>query len=55
MQLSVETIFCGHEILTEDVFVTKLSSNVGISVWWIVRVTSCRERCVELYEYFIKL
>ena len=37
-------------------FVTQLSSNVGISFWWIVWVTrSCRERCVELCEYFIQL
>jgi len=56
MKVSVETILCGHKMLTEGVFVTQLSSNVEISVWWIVWVaTSCRERCVELYEYFIKL
>jgi hypothetical protein len=24
-------IFCGHKILTEGVFITKLSSNTGIS------------------------
>jgi len=34
--------FCGHSILTEGVFVTHLSSNVGISVWWVIWVmTSC--------------
>ena len=27
---------CGHNILKEDVFITQLSSNAGIWVWWIV-------------------
>jgi hypothetical protein len=34
--------FCGYNILTEGVFLTQLSSNVGISVWWFVWVmTNC--------------
>jgi hypothetical protein len=32
--------FCGHNILTEGVFVTQLSSNAGISVSRIVWVTT---------------
>ena len=32
--------FNGHNILTEGVFVTQLSRNVGISVWRIVWVTT---------------
>jgi hypothetical protein len=32
--------FCGYIILTESVVVTQLSSNVGISVWRIVYVTT---------------
>ena len=40
----------------QKVFVTQMSSNVGISFWWIVWVTtSCSERCVDLCEYFILL
>jgi len=31
--------FCGHNNLTETVFVTHLSTYVGISVWRIVWVT----------------
>ena len=30
--------FCGHNILLEGVFVTHLSSDVGISLQWIVRI-----------------
>jgi hypothetical protein len=34
--------FCGHNILTESVFVTHLFSNVGILVWRIVWImTNC--------------
>jgi hypothetical protein len=32
--------FCGHNILIEGVFVTHLSSNVGISVWRILWITT---------------
>ena len=32
--------FCGHNILTESVLVTQLSTNAGISVWRIVWVTT---------------
>jgi hypothetical protein len=31
---------CGHNILTESVFVTQLSCNAEISVWQIVWVTA---------------
>jgi hypothetical protein len=35
-------LFCGHNTFTEDVFVTRLSSNAGISVLRIVWVrTNC--------------
>jgi len=36
-------MFYAHSILTEDVFVTQLPSNMGTSVWLIVWVTTnCR-------------
>jgi len=31
MNLYGQAVFCGHSILTEDVFVTKLSNNVELS------------------------
>lgn len=43
-------IFCGHTILTEDVFVTQVSSNSGISFWRIVRVTT---NCPFMSNIFI--
>jgi len=36
----IRNYLCGHNILTEIVFVTKLSGNAGISVWRIVWVTT---------------
>ena len=32
-----KNFFCGY-ILTEGVYVTQMSSNAGVSVWWIVEV-----------------
>jgi hypothetical protein len=48
-------LFCGHNILTESVFVTQLSINAGISVGRIVWVmTNCRFMS-DIYIYIYTL
>ena len=45
--------FRGHNILKDGVFVTQMSSNAGISVWWIVWVkTNC---CFMRNKHYIFL
>jgi hypothetical protein len=45
-------LFCGHNILTVGVFVTKLSNNAGISVRRIVWVRyDVQLLCQALYSY----
>ena len=49
-----EAIFCGHNILTDSVFVTQPSSNAGITFWRIVWVTTtCRFMSVIVSELFV--
>jgi hypothetical protein len=50
--------FCGHNILTEGVFLIQLSSNVGISFWgivWVIKnccfMSTMRDHPPLLYYY----